>query len=286
VYVLQGYAGQLDRWLARSSFEPTYPERLDALFDTGDCPDALVVFVDAWTSLGGSQFLNSPATGRYMDYLCDEVVPFVEGRYPASGARAVAGHSSGGYGAAVSAMLRPDVFHAFASHAGDSLFEATIQRDFAPAARALRDHFDGSYAELLRRLPQADPFDFDRFGVALSVYAYAAAYSPDGDRPGEVLLPFEIATGRLVPEVWERWLERDPVRMAARHADALRGLRRIYLDAGRGDEYFLDLGTEALAAELRALGVPHTCELFDGGHSGIAHRYPGAVRELVTALSA
>ncbi len=285
IYVLQGYGGQLDTWRARKSFEPTPIERLDAMFAAGGCPDAVVVFVDAWTSLGGSQFLNSPATGPYMDYLCDEVVAFVEDRYPVSGARAVTGHSSGGYGAIVSAMLRPDVFHAVASHAGDALFEVSLLRDFAPAARALRDHFDGSYAQLLRTLPQADPFDFDRIGVPLAVYAYAAAYSPDLERPGEVRLPFEIETGRLVDEVWERWLAHDPVRMAARHADALRGMRRIHLDAGTADENFLDLGAQALSRELDAVGAVHTLELFPGRHGGNAHRYPGAIRELVLALA-
>ena len=78
--MLQGFSGQLDGWLARKPFEPLFVERLDAMFAAGDCPDAVVVFVDAWTSLGGSQFLNSTATGNYMDYLCDEVVPFVDGR--------------------------------------------------------------------------------------------------------------------------------------------------------------------------------------------------------------
>jgi predicted esterase len=73
--------------------------------------------------------------------------------------------------------------------------------------------------------------------------------------------------------------------MAPGHAEALHGMRRIYLDAGRRDEYFLDLGAQALAAEFTQMGVEHTLELFDGGHGGIAHRYPGAVRELVLALS-
>src|ERR687889_1071564 len=59
VYVIQGYTGQLDMWLNRSPFEPTMVERLDAMFAAGDCPDAVVVFVDAWTSVGGSQFLDS-----------------------------------------------------------------------------------------------------------------------------------------------------------------------------------------------------------------------------------
>src|SRR5436190_15726014 len=84
VYLLQGYSNQLDTWLARKPFEPTTVERLDAMFAAGESPAAMVVFVDAWTSLGGSQFINSSGTGRYMDYLCDEIVPFIDERYPSS----------------------------------------------------------------------------------------------------------------------------------------------------------------------------------------------------------
>ncbi|MGH2868871.1 MAG: hypothetical protein ACRDNK_15080 [Solirubrobacteraceae bacterium] len=73
--------------------------------------------------------------------------------------------------------------------------------------------------------------------------------------------------------------------MAEPHAEALRGLRRIYLDAGRQDEFFLDLGAQAFSDELARLDVPNTLELFDGGHGGISYRYPGAIRELVTALA-
>jgi S-formylglutathione hydrolase FrmB len=117
------------------------------------------------------------------------------------------------------------------------------------------------------------------------MYAYATAYTPDPDRPGAAIVPFDIATGRLIDDVWEKWLELDPVRMAPRHADALRSMRRIYLDAGRSDEYFLDLGAQAFADELSHLGVEHTLELFEGKHGGIDYRYPGAIRELIVALA-
>ncbi len=128
-----------------------------------------------------------------MDYLCDEVVPFVDERYPVSERRGVAGHSSGGYGATVCSMLRPDVFCAFASHAGDALFECCYLRDFAPVARTLRDHFEGSFEAFLERCAAPTISTIARFGPALSIYAMAAAYSP-----GE--LPFEIETGRLIDE--------------------------------------------------------------------------------------
>jgi S-formylglutathione hydrolase FrmB len=288
VYVIQGYTGQLDMWLNRTAFELAMVERLDAMFVAGDCPDALVVFVDCWTGYGGSQFLNSIALGRYQDYLCDEIVPFVDERYPTLAdreSRGLSGKSSGGYGAMVVPMMRPDVFGALASHAGDALFEACYLPEFREVARTLRDDFDGSYEVFFERLGQSDHMDWGAWGSPLEMYGYAAAYSPDPANPGKALLPFDIATARLLDDVWAQWLEKDPVRMAPAHGDALRSMRRIYLDAGRSDEYHLDLGATAFARELDTLGVGYTLDLFEGKHGGIQYRYPGAIRELVLALS-
>lgn len=287
VYLIQGYFGQLDMWLSRSAPEPTLVERLDAMFAAEDCPAAVIVFVDAWTAYGGSQFLNSTGTGRYMDYLCDEVVPFIDSQYPTAASRdrrGIAGKSSGGYGAMVVPMLRPDVFGAFASHAGDALFECCYVKDFAPVARGMRDRFDGSWDVFFERFREANSFDWSVFAGPLSCYGMGCAYSPDPDQPGKPLLPFELSTGRLIDEVWARWLALDPVRMAPAHGDALTSMRRIYLDAGKSDDWFLDLGAQAFSDELTMLGVEHSLELFDGTHSGLTYRYPGAVRELVLAL--
>ena len=286
VYVIQGYTGQVDMWLNRQPLEPTMIERVDAMFATAECPPAIVVFVDCWTSYGGSQFLNSSSTGRYLDHLCDEVVPFVDGRYPTAASRdhrGLTGKSSGGYGAMVVPMLRPDVFGALASHAGDALFECSYLPNFPQLARKLRDEFDGSAEKFWAELQAMDRLDMERF-ENFDLIGYAAAYSPDPERPGKALLPFDVATGRLIDDVWALWLEKDPVRMAPRHADALRSMRHVYLDAGKSDEWFLDLGAQAFAGELDKLGVEHTLELFDGKHGGLTYRYPGAIRELVLAL--
>ena len=292
VYLLQGFFGQVDQWLARTSGGPTTIERIDATFASGDCPPAIVVLVDAWTSRGGSQFLNSTSTGPYLDHVCTEVIPFVDARYPTLMApehRGVAGKSSGGYGAMILPMLRPDVFGALASHAGDALFECCYQPLFPRVARSLRDHFEGSWDVFIERVEAVDdPTELERepFVSAFATYGTACAYTPDPQRPGRALLPFDVATGAPIDEIWARWLALDPVRMAAGHAAALRGLRRIYLDAGRRDEFFLDLGASALSAELTRLEVEHTLELFDGGHFDMARRYAGAIRELVLALGA
>jgi len=287
VYVIQGFLGQVDSWANRFPFELTMLERVDAMFAGGDCPPALVVFVDAWTSYGGSQFLNSSSTGPYLDYLCDEVVPFVEGRYPALPGpehRGLNGKSSGGYGAMVVPMLRPDVFGALASHAGDALFECSYLPNFPQLARKLRDEFDGSAEQFWAELQALDRLDMERF-ENFDLIGYAAAYSPDPERPGKALLPFDVATGRLIDDVWALWLEKDPVRMAPRHADALRSMRHVYLDAGKADEWYLDLGAQAVKREFDALGVESFFELFDATHMGIEYRYPKGTAYLVERLS-
>jgi S-formylglutathione hydrolase FrmB len=222
-----------------------------------------------------------------MSYLCDEVVPFVDERYPTAAQRdhrGLTGKSSGGYGAMVVPMLRPDVFGGLASHCGDALFEVCYA-DFRVAARKLRDNFDGSYEEFFRQLAAADQVDLDRFAEPLETYGYAACYSPDPAQPGKALLPFEIDTGRMIDDVWQQWLDWDPVRLAPQHAEALRSMKRIYLDAGKRDEYYLDLGATAFAREVERAGATCTLELFDGTHGGLTYRYPGAIRELAIALA-
>lgn len=285
VYLIQGYTGQVDSWFNRSPFEPNIFERLDAMFADG-CPPAVCVFVDAWTAYGGSQFINSISTGRYMDYLCDEVVPFVDANYPtipSAEKRVLTGKSSGGYGAMAVPMLRPDVFGALATHAGDALFEVCYLQDFPRTARILRDHFDGSYEVFFERFRSAARFE-QKYHDALDAYGMAACYSPDEDNPGKALLPFDPRTARLIPEVWEKWLAWDPVRMAPQHLDALANMNWIYIDAGKRDEYNLDLGAQAFSDVLTDAGIEHHFELFDGGHGGLGYRYPGAIRNVLEHL--
>ena len=284
IYLIQGHTGQIDMWRNRSAFRPNVPELVDELF-AGDCPPARVVFVDAWTSYGGSQFLDSPAVGNYHTYLCDEVVTYVDARYETlrdAAHRGITGKSSGGYGAMVTPMLRPDLFGGLATHAGDALFELCYLPDFRDAARALREYdrsFDGFWQDFRSRPAFTKGTDFP----LLNMYAMAACYSANAD--GTVELPFELETGKLRDDVWARWLEWDPVRMVERHADTLRGLRAIYVDSGKRDQFYLDLGAEAFRRELERIGVTDVFfELYDGTHSSIEYRYPLALRYLAERL--
>ena len=287
IYVIQGLTGQIDAWRNRTSFRKNFPELADGLFATGESPPAILVFVDAWTSVGGSQFIDSPGTGRYLTYICDEIVPWVDSTYRTKAEaahRGITGKSSGGYGAMVDPMLRPDVFGGLATHAGDALFEMCYLPDFRKSVRELRDKYDRSFDKFWEDFHSRPAFSKDSDYHLLNDWCMAACYSADED--GTVHLPYDIETGELRPEVWERWLAWDPVRMVPRHADALRGLKAIYIDAGRRDQFYLDLGAEAFRGELEKIGVTDVFfELFDATHSAIEYRYPLAVKYLAERLA-
>jgi S-formylglutathione hydrolase FrmB len=277
VYVIQGYTGHLAMWRNRSPFRQPFPETADAVFAGGSAPPAIVVYVDAWTAYGGSQFVDSHGTGRYHSYLCDEVVPFVDARYrtlPQAAHRAIMGKSSGGFGAMITPMLRPDLFGALATHAGDALYENCYIPEFGPAVRLLRD-YDGDIWQWWDDFRSRVSFTKEADMHLIALLGVAACFSARED--GSVELPFDPRTGMLRPETWQQWLDWDPVRMVPRYAGALRGLRGIWIDAGTSDDFFLDLGAVAFRDALREAGVSDDVvafELFEGTHAAIDYRYP------------
>ena len=287
IYVIQGYAGHVGMWANRGAFKQPFIETADAVFASGEAPGCVLVYVDAWTAYGGSQFVDSVGTGRYHSYLCDEVVPWVDERFrtiAAPASRAITGKSSGGFGAMITPMLRPDLFGALATHAGDALYEYSYLHEFAKATRALRD-FDHDILTWWDDFRGRAPFTNEHDMLLVLILGCTAAFSPGPD--GTPHLPFDPRSGRLVPELWDRWLAWDPVRMIDRYAGQLRGLRAFWIDAGTRDEWFLDLGASAFRDGLRRIGVPDdriNFELFPGTHGNIDYRYAQAVAWLAPRL--
>ncbi len=283
VWTIQGLLGQADQWRERAAFGATFYQQLDRMIVAGTCRPVVVPMPDCWTSYGGSQFLDSAGTGRYMTYLCDELVPWVDERFataPVAASRAVQGKSSGGYGALVLAMLRPDVWGGLGDVAGDAGFEHVYLRGFAPTWNLLREHGSiESFWDWMREQPRHS----DEVEAAVNTIAMAACYSPGPD--GEPELPFDLADGALREDVWERWLAWDPVRMLDDHLDALAGLRAISLECGLQDEFNLYVGTATLHRRLDEAGIEHRFELFEGGHGGITHRYAPLIAWLAARLA-
>ena len=288
VYVIQGYTGHVAMWANRTAYRQPFIETADAVFASGEAPACIVVYVDAWTAYGGSQFVDSPGTGRYHSYLCDEVVPWVDARYrtlPDRESRAITGKSSGGFGAMITPMLRPDLFGSLATHAGDSLYELSYLPEFGKAARFLRD-YDHDISRWWDDFRSRTSFTKEADMTLLVVFGCTAAFSAQDDGTPE--LPFDPRSGVVRPDVWQRWLDWDPVRMVDRCADAVRSLRAVWIDAGTRDEWFLDLGAEAFRTAISRVGLPDErvqFELFDASHGGIDYRYPLALSWLSHQLA-
>ncbi len=287
VYFLHGFGGSVRSWTSFSLFAPTVPERLDALVAQGRIPPVVGVFADGATSVGGTQWTNSPAVGRYQDYVAGDIVRFVDARYPTVArpeARAVVGKSSGGYGALAMARSRPDVFAHVASHAGDAGFEYCYLPDFPRAAAALLGSDPAAWlAEARRRARETRLRPEDH--PALNVLAMAAHYSPSPGAPLGLELPFDAETARLRPEVWARWLEEDPVRFVPASLASFRRLGSVYLDCGTRDEYHLRWGARMVAESLRAAGIEVVHEEFEDGHRDIHYRYDRSLSFIVPRLA-
>ncbi|MFN0064406.1 MAG: alpha/beta hydrolase [Myxococcaceae bacterium] len=284
---LHGFTGQARGWLHAGPFSPNVPERIDALVDSGAVPPFVAVFPDGWTALGGSQWRNSAAVGRYEDYVVRDVVNEVDRRFRTlarPGGRGLIGKSSGGYGAVYMATLHADVFGHVASHAGDAYFEYCYLPEFPKAAGVLRKAggVQKYWAEFQQRTKETRMHGDDH--AVLNALAMAAVYSPDARCPLGARLPFDIQTARIDEKTWVLWLSQDPVRFVGQRAQQAKALKTVFLDCGTRDEFHLQWGTRMLVESFRQVGVEPLHEEFDDGHSGTTYRYERSVRALAPRL--
>ena len=286
-FVLTGFTGRGRMLLNDSAWSPALDDRMDALIASGACGEMILVMPDCLTRYGGSQYLDSSATGRYATHLVEELVPHVDRRFrtlPARDHRGVIGKSSGGYGSLVLGMRRPEVFGALACHSGDLCFDYCYRGD-VPKFCSLVQQAGGlqKWLEAFEAKRQKGHDDM----LALNILAMAAAYSPNpATPPFGVDLPCDLETGAFRPEVWARWLEHDPLHMIESCADALRSLRLLYLDCGTRDEWHLHHGARLFARRLRELGIPHEHDEFDDGHLNVSYRYDVSLPKMARALGA
>lgn len=273
VLVLTGFTGLGESPWQRVAYGEALHERLDRLIAAGKIAPMVVATPDCMTALGGSQYVDSSATGRYETFVVCEVVPHLDANFQTLAAprhRAVCGKSSGGYGALMLAMKHPEVFGALASHSGDAYFDYCYGYDFVKCWDGVRDA--GGVKQWLAAM-RAKKAVRTKEILVLNILAMAAAYSPNPKSPWGFDLPFDEETGERDEEVMARWREFDPAVACRVYAENLRELRGIYLDCGLRDEFALHAGTRILAKRLRDLGLRVVHEEFDDGHMGISYRY-------------
>jgi enterochelin esterase family protein len=271
VYCLTGFTGRGKMFLNDNAFTPNLAERLDKLIIGGTIRPMIAVLPDCFTYYGGSQYINSSATGNYEDYLTDEIIRFVDENFrtiKAKNFRAVMGKSSGGYGALVMAMRHADKFGLVCSTSGDAYFEFCYFPGIAEGFRAMKGDAKSFVEKIWRETERKGKDDF----AALNTIGMSACYSPNESAELGFDLPFDLETGEIRQEIWARWLAHDPVRLVEKSAENLKSLKLLFIDAGTRDEFHLDLGAKILCRRLKDFDVPHIHEEFDDGHFNIAYR--------------
>ncbi len=282
---LAAFGGSGFKLLNWQSFGENLPQRLDRLIAAGEMGPVVLVMPDGFTKLGGNQWIDSPALGRWESFVLDELIPTIEARFrvakgPAH--RAVFGHSSGGYAALVHAMKHGDRWGAVASHSGDVGFELVYGREL-PGALALGGADPKAFLDKLWAADRLSGLQFN----TLMLLAMAATYAPEEGAPLGIRLPVDPVTCARDPQRWSRWLAHDPLELVDRPEAiaSLRRLRALYLDCGSRDEYFLQFGSRALARKLADANIDHVYQEFDGGHSGVDHRLDVSLPFLYRALT-
>lgn len=268
VYVLSGFTGRGRMLLNDKAFTPNFAERMDKLINAEKIKPMIAVLPDCFTHYGGSQYINSTATGDYEDYLSQEIVSFVDENFRTirdKNSRAVMGISSGGYGSLIMAMRHSDIFGLACSTSGDCYFEHCYLPDIAKAFRAIKGEPNKLVEKFWDEEAKKGGDDF----AGLNMIGMSACYSPNG---ANFDLPFDLQKSELREDIWQKWLENDPVRLVEKHVENLKTLKLLFVDAGTHDEFFLDLGARILCERLKNFDVPHIHEEFDDGHFNIGYR--------------
>jgi S-formylglutathione hydrolase FrmB len=310
LFDLVGYTGSGQSHTNWRNFDENVPERVARLMHQRKMGPTIVVFPDCFTALGGNQYINSTAVGRYADYLTRELIPFIDKELRTLGSRehrGCFGKSSGGYGAMIHGMKYTRYWGAVANHSGDAYFDFVYRSDWprtlaelarfrprrrragaidvvAEQAGVSEGVDDGRVRDFLRRVWKRSDLSGGEVHCLMNL-CMAASYDPDPQAPNGFRIPFNMETGELLKVRWQRWLKHDPINLVTRYAENLKGLSGLFIDCGWRDQYHLQFGSRILSKRLQEAGVKHVYEEFDDTHSGIDYRMDASLPYLYRSLS-
>jgi enterochelin esterase-like enzyme len=259
IYWLHGFKARNRLWTG-----PGQPGRglgiqelADDLINRGVIQPLIIVMPDGANAYGGSFYLNSTVTGNWEDFICRDLVDYMDRTYrtiPEAGARGLAGHSMGGYGAVILGMRHPEIFSAVYAQ--------------SPACLVFAEHF--LKLQRANLVAAAKLVDRDRF-LDLEwrdqvIIAAGAAVAPDPKKPPWLAdFPLAEVNGepRLNEAVWQRWLRSDPYTLLEPLKSKLARLKLAF-EMGTADRMLPQ--AQMLHQALDQLGLPHTYEEYQGDH--------------------
>ena len=252
--------------------------RINRLYSSGILNGSIFVFPDVESSIGGCQYLNSSVAGNYENYIVKEVIPQLKERFN-SDSVGILGKSSGGYGSITLGMKHPDLINAVMDHSGDAYFEYCYLPDFPKARKEIEKYGTAEkwFENYLKKDNRKLSVDMD----VLNIVAMSAFYSSHDD---VIQLPFDVYSGEILDEVWNRWLENDPVRMLDRYSESLEKMKFVGIDVGLNDQFNLLLGSRIMHRELEKKKIAHFYEEFEDTHFNIQYRYDISIPKMEKSL--
>ena len=246
-------------WSNRQMFERDHVKTVfDRAIANGNIGGFILVAADFTTPHVGTFYGNAPATGRWMDFISAELVPYIDRTYrtlPARDGRGLSGDFLGGYAALKLAMVHPDQFSAvYALHpvgTGKGLIPNASRLDW-------------------RKMNEAKSWDdLAGDGYAQVFMAMAQGYLPNPDRPPFYCdLMFDLKGDQLVMnlENVERLRAGFSLDSLLReHVADLKQMKAIAFDWGRYDPNQDHVyGNQSLTRELDSVGIEHFAEEYRG----------------------
>jgi len=250
VYALHGYSIGAAQWTK----EIHIPQTAEGAFAKGT-PEMIIVLPDSKNEHNGAFYSNSVTTGNFENFIADELIEFIDGRYrtlarPES--RGLVGHSMGGYGASRIGIRRAERYGA--------LYLMAPCCQSPTGARGL----NAEQVKQLEALPSAQAGSNLPF-LERGTLALASAWSPNPAKPPLYIdLPVD-AQGKERPEVLAKWTANAPLAFLDQYVWKVRKYRGIALDVGDKDGLVAD--TRAMHEALQAQGIPSTFEVYSGDHT-------------------
>ena len=267
VFILAGFGSTSPGYFNLKKLKiENFPQMIDTNFEK--IPDAVYVFVDAMSDIGGTQFVNSTLVGRFEDHIIKELCPIIKNEFCNNHDKwAIMGGSSGGYGA-LHLSTKYSVFKHVGAIAPDSFFEACYLPDLYKILPVIKKH---GLEDIMEMALDGEISDFD----VLCSLAMIACYSE------KKKFPIDLNTWKLKSEVWKKWKSFDPVVFLLDRSENIKKLKSVFIECGSLDEFNLQFGARQIDKILKSYNFKYHYEEFEGFHSEISSRRLG----LLTWLS-
>lgn len=289
IYYLPGFTSPIEELIEGEYGGFQLQMAMDSLILSGQIDEMIVVLCDGSNFLGGSFYVNSPLTGRYEDFIVEEVVGYLEAHFrtlkkPSS--RGISGHSMGGFGAFNLAMKHPDTF-GIAYMINPGLFDEQglqeyklfNQQEYVNELHQLANTLNETPAESLVSLNNFKTKvgellnDQDTYYYALTL-AYGAAFCgnqtldfPHITLPNTKTTPDNLHIAEFA--CWQNGFGHLEAKVAENKAQLL-ALQNIALDCGLNDSW-VTKGTQYLSKQLVYNKIPFDMYWHSGHHDDELH---------------